>query len=133
MAAPPALLTMACHCKGCQRMTGSAFSLSIMFGADQFEVTAGSPAIGGMKAFPAHYVCPNCSSWIFTRVATPNGELVNVRATMFDEPDHAPPFIETCCEEKLEWVQTGAPHRFEKFPPSDQFGALISEFMEHIA
>jgi hypothetical protein len=114
-------------------MTGSAFSLSIMFGSDQFEVTTGSPVVGGMKAFPAHYVCPNCSSWVFTRVATPNGELVNVRATMFDDPDHASPFIETCCEEKLDWVQIGAAHRFEKFPPNDQFGALISAYMERPA
>jgi hypothetical protein len=129
-ASPPALLTMACHCKGCQRMTGSAFSLSTMFGADQFAVTVGSPVIGGMKAFPAHYVCPNCFSWVFTKVATPNGELVNVRTTMFDTPDDAPPFIETCCDERLEWVQVGAVHSFDKFPPSVQFSSLISEYIE---
>jgi hypothetical protein len=124
------MLTMACHCKGCQRMTGSAFSLSAMYQATAFEVTAGEPVIGGMKAFPAHYVCPTCSSWVFTRIASPTGDLVNVRATMFEGLDHAPPFIETCCDEKLDWVNVGAVHSFDQFPPRETFGALVQEFME---
>ena len=45
--APP-LLTMACHCTGCQRMTGSAFSLSAAFPSDGFTVTQGDPVIGGL-------------------------------------------------------------------------------------
>lgn len=40
--APP-LLTIACHCKGCQRLTASAFSLSVGVPADGFEVTQGDP------------------------------------------------------------------------------------------
>jgi hypothetical protein len=129
-ARPPAFMTAACHCKGCQRMTGSAFSLSVMYAADNFQVTQGEPVMGGLKAFPAHYVCPECSSWVFTRIATPTGELVNVRSTMFEYDDHARPFIETCVAEKLNWVQVGATHSFDQFPPGDQFGALIGEFME---
>jgi hypothetical protein len=132
-ARPPVLMTAACHCKGCQRMTGSAFSLSAMYSADNFQVTHGEPVLGGMKAFPAHYVCAQCSSWVFTRIATPTGELVNVRTTMFEGTDHAPPFIETCVSEKLDWVQVGAAHSFDGFPPSEQFGALIGEFMEQSA
>jgi hypothetical protein len=126
----PSMLTMACHCKGCQRMTGSAFSLSAMYADANFEVFTGTPAIGGMKASPAHYVCPKCSSWIFTRVASPMGDLVNVRAPMFDEPDQTTPFIETCTLEKLDWVSLGAKHSFDKFPSGEQFGALLGEFKE---
>jgi hypothetical protein len=126
----PAMLTMACHCKGCQRMTGGAFSLSAMYADANFEVLTGTPVIGGMKASPTHYVCPNCSSWIFTRVATPMGELVNVRAPMFDEPDQSAPFIETCALEKLDWVNLGVKHSFDKFPSGEQFGALLHEFKE---
>lgn len=129
-ATAPAMLTMACHCKGCQRMTGSAFSLSVLYSADHFQLAQGEPVIGGMKAFPAHYVCAECSSWVFTRIVTPTGELVNVRTSMFDESDNAPPYIETCTAEKLDWVQVGAVYSFDGFPPSDRFGALIGEFME---
>ena len=32
------LATMACHCTGCQRMTGGAYSLSSFYPADRFAV-----------------------------------------------------------------------------------------------
>jgi hypothetical protein len=124
----PAMLTMACHCKGCQRMTGSAFSLSALYAATAFEIISGVPVKGGMKAANEHFVCPECSGWIFTRVATSTGALVNVRATMFDTCDANPPFIETCAEEKLAWVDVKASHSFPQFPPSAEFGHLITQF-----
>jgi hypothetical protein len=43
----PPFLTMACHCTGCQRMTGSAFSLSAAFPTQGFSVIRGEPVIGG--------------------------------------------------------------------------------------
>ena len=111
-------------------MTASAFSLSEMYAAKGFFVTSGEPVRGGMKADPHHYVCPECSSWVFTRLSSPIGEFVNVRVTMFNESDPAAPFMETCTDEKLAWVQTGASHSFPSFPSRDTFGSLIAEFME---
>jgi hypothetical protein len=128
--APPILLTMACHCKGCQRMTGSAFSLSEMFAASSFNITKGEPVVGGMKQLPAHYVCPNCASWVFTRVSAPGSEFINVRASLFNEPANQPPFIETCTNEKLNWVHVGAAHSFDNFPPKEAFLGLVKQFME---
>lgn len=42
------LLTMACHCRGCQRMSASAFSLSAAIPLEGFAVTQGEPVIGGL-------------------------------------------------------------------------------------
>ena len=44
--AAPALLTMACHCTGCQRMSASAYSLSIAVPTPGFSATQGEPVIG---------------------------------------------------------------------------------------
>src|SRR5687768_3005685 len=77
------LLTMACHCRGCQQMTGSAFSVSTMYPVAGFEVTAGEPVIGGLHGPVKHFFCPYCMSWVFTRPDQADW-LVNVRATMFD-------------------------------------------------
>ncbi len=55
--APP-LLTMACHCTGCQRMTASAFSLSIALPAEGLAVTRGEPVIGGLHGSPRHFSVP---------------------------------------------------------------------------
>lgn len=37
------LLTMACHCTGCQRMTAGPYSLSAAIPSEGFEVTEESP------------------------------------------------------------------------------------------
>jgi hypothetical protein len=118
---------MACHCTGCQRMTGSAFSLSIALPSAGFAVTSGEPVIGGLHGPPRHYFCEYCMSWLFTR---PDGhdELVNVRATMLDDSSGFVPFIETMTSEKLPWAATPAVHSFEKFPPLERYGELAMAF-----
>src|SRR5690606_29720472 len=79
----PPLLTMACHCTGCQKMTGSAFSLSAAIPSDGFRVTAGEPIIGGLHGASQHYFCAYCMSWLFTR---PQGVdfFVNIRPTLLE-------------------------------------------------
>src|SRR3546814_20469683 len=65
----PPLLTMACHCTGCQKMSGSAFSTTVMAPSAGFEVTAGEPVIGGLHGERArHHHCDWCESWLFTRL-----------------------------------------------------------------
>jgi hypothetical protein len=61
------ILTMACHCKGCQRMSASAFSLGAAIPSEGFEVIQGEPVIGGLHGANRHYFCAYCMSWIFTR------------------------------------------------------------------
>ncbi|MBD3886293.1 GFA family protein [Phormidium tenue FACHB-886] len=121
------LITMVCHCTGCQRMTASAFSLSTLHLSSGFKVTSGEPVIGGLHGATRHYFCANCMSWLFTR---PEGmdELVNVRATMMDDAQSFSPFMETYTDEKLPWVTTPAIHSFNKFPSPEDFPALLSEF-----
>jgi hypothetical protein len=124
----PPLLTMACHCRGCQQMTGGAFSVSAMYPVAGFEVTAGEPVIGGLHGPTRHFFCPYCMSWLFTR---PEGAdwLVNVRATMFDEVADFTPFLETYTDEKLPWVTTPAVRSFPKFPEIEDYQGMVNEFM----
>ncbi|NJO13328.1 MAG: GFA family protein [Gammaproteobacteria bacterium] len=124
--APP-LLTMACHCTGCQRMTGSAFSLSAAIPTEGFAVTEGEPVIGGLHGATRHFFCPHCMSWMFTR---PEGmdSFVNVRSTLLDEPAWSRPFVETMTSEKLPWASTPAAYSFQKWPPVDQYVALIEAY-----
>jgi hypothetical protein len=124
--APP-LLSMACHCTGCQRMTGSAYSLSIAVPSEAFAVTAGEPVIGGLHGANRHYHCPHCMSWVFTRPAGLDW-LVNLRTTMLDDPSPFPPFVETCTDEKLAWAETPAAHSYPQFPPPEAFADLIPAY-----
>ncbi|MFN3719215.1 MAG: GFA family protein [Rhizobium rhizophilum] len=123
------LMTMACHCKGCQRMTASAYSLSALFPDDCVEITGLEPVIGGMHGELGHNFCPHCLSWIFTQ-AEMMGPLINIRATMLDSAAEQAPFIETCVSEKLSWVTLPARHSYAQFPPMEDFQKLMSEFAE---
>jgi hypothetical protein len=123
--APP-LLTMACHCAGCQRMTASAFSLSIALPTSGFEVVQGEPVIGGLHGATRHHHCPHCKSWLYTR---PDGiDIVNLRATMLDDHAWFRPFVETCTAEALPWATTGAVHSFPNIPGMEVYPPLVAEF-----
>ncbi len=126
------LLTMACHCTGCQRMSASAFSLSAAIPSEGFAVTKGDPVIGGLHGATRHYFCPHCMSWMFTR---PDGfdTFVNLRPTMLDDCSWFVPFIETMTSEKLPWAITSAIHSFEKWPAFEEYKRLTEEYAKQVA
>jgi hypothetical protein len=126
----PPIVTMTCHCRGCQRMSASAFSLSILVPSSGFAVTAGEPVIGGMHGASRHHHCGHCKSWLFTR---PDGmdQLVNVRATMLDDARWYAPFVETETAEALPWAKTGAKYSFERIPGLEVWGPIVADFAEN--
>ena len=126
------LITMACHCRGCQQMTSSAFSLSAAIPANAFDVILGEPVIGGLHGAARHYMCPHCMSWLFTR---PDGIdfFVNVRAVLFDKAEWSDPFVETWTSERLSWATTSAAHSFNTLPPDDAWEGLMGEFARRAA
>jgi len=126
--APP-LLTAACHCSGCQRMSAGAFSLTIAIPSEGFAVTRGEPVIGGLHGAHRHYFCGYCKSWMFTRPAGMD-DFVNMRATMLDDHGWFAPFIETWLDEALPWANTPAEFSFPKFPPVEDFPKYIAAFAE---
>lgn len=121
------IMTVACHCTGCQRMTASAFSLSALYPSESFEVVQGETVIGGLHGPTRHFFCPHCMSWLFTR---PEGleALVNVRATLLDDARDFAPFLETYTSEALPWARTPAVHSFATFPPMERYPDLMAEF-----
>jgi hypothetical protein len=131
-ATAPPILTMACHCRGCQRMSASAYSLTAMFPNSAFTVTDGEPVIGGLHGEHRQFYCAHCKSWVFTR---PHGveQFVNVRPTMFDETSWVVPFIETYTSEKLPWAITPARHSFEKFPAMSDYPGLVADYIKHVS
>ncbi len=121
------LVTMACHCHGCQRMSASAFSLSSLYPAEAFEVVQGETVRGGLKTGPNHSFCPSCMSWLYT---VPEGmdAFINVRSTLFERAREHRPYMETYRVEGLEWAETGAPRRYETVPGDEEFGELMAGY-----
>lgn len=124
------IMTAVCHCTGCQRMSGGAFSTTAMIPVEGFAVVAGEPVVGGLKGPEIHHQhCPDCLSWVFTTFG-PEMPFLNLRAVMLDDVSWFAPFVESWTSEKLPWAEVGAVHSFEQFPPPGRRAALMAEFAE---
>jgi hypothetical protein len=124
----PPIITMACHCKACQKMSASAFSLTAMFPMQGFEVVKGRPQIGALHGASQYFYCPRCLNWLYTAPA--GSPFINARSSVFDVPLWSTPFIESYVSEKLPWATTAALHSFEKYPTPDRYGPLMAEYAE---
>jgi len=118
---------MACHCTGCQRMTGGAYSLSSFYPADRFKVTQGETVRGGVGTGPDHEFCPKCMSWMFTTAKEIEG-FVNVRSTMFDDANAHRPYVEMFKAEAIPGASSGAPRSYEHFPEESEFPKLMADY-----
>lgn len=122
------LLESACHCRGCQQMTGSAFSTTITMANGGFAVISGDTVVGGIHGDDAHHHhCDWCKSWVYTTPAADLG-FVNVRAALLDDPYWYAPWMEAQTAEKLPWVETGAVQSFARFPAMDAYQELIGRY-----
>jgi hypothetical protein len=125
----PPILTGACHCTGCQKMSASAYSLTVAVPADGFEVIAGEPVLGGLRGpVSHHHHCPACLGWVFTR-AEGFDAFVNLRASALDDHRWFEPFIEVWTAEKLPWAATGARHSYPTAPEMADFQPLMEAYI----
>ncbi len=122
------VMAMACHCTGCQKLTSSAYSLTLMLPAAGFAVIAGEPVLGGLhRPESPHHFCPHCKNWLFTTNIA-GGQFVNFRPTMLEDASWFTPFVESNIQEKLPGAVSGAKHSFEGLPPADQYGPLMEAY-----
>ncbi|MGZ5268269.1 MAG: GFA family protein [Caldimonas sp.] len=117
----------ACHCTGCQKMSASAFSLTVSVPGDGFATSGLEPVIGGLHGEERHHFCPWCMNWMFTRVDATD-EFVNVRASMLDDHRWVVPYAEFWTSEKLPWASTSARASFATEPPDEAFAGLLEGF-----
>src|SRR5262245_2763115 len=83
------LLALNCHCRDCQRASGTAFAAIMRVPAAAFTVTKGSPkfyaATGNSGNTVNRGFCPECGSPLFSRLSG-MPDIVGVRVGSLDEP-----------------------------------------------
>jgi len=120
-------MTMACHCRGCQKLTSSAFSLCASIPTSGFRATGIEPVVGALNGDTRHLYCPHCKTWLYSLPAGVDS-YVNVHPTLFDHVEWLFPFAEVHTAEKLAWATTPAIHSFTGFPEPETFRQLVEEF-----
>jgi hypothetical protein len=122
------VVSAACHCDGCQKLSSSAFSMTLMLPADGFEVLSGDTEIGALhRAEIQHHFCTHCKSWLYTTGPLLGGH-VNFRPTMLDNASWVRPYMETWAAAKLPGVSTGAAVSYDQFPPPEDFQKLMDGY-----
>lgn len=121
------LATLACHCRGCQKLTSSAFSLCALIPIEGFEATGVEPVVGALHGDTKHLYCPHCKIWLYSLPAGVNS-YVNVHPTLLDDRQWCSPFVEVHTAESLPWAKTGAKYSFANFPDDSSFEMLVMEF-----
>jgi hypothetical protein len=108
-----------CHCRNCQRYTGSSFEAFMALPAASVSTT------GELKTFehaggsgrPVHRrFCPNCGSGVVN--VDPHAALTIVLAGTLDDPAVFAPTMEICCSSAQSWTQI-ASERTRPSPPAD--------------
>jgi len=115
-----------CHCRWCQRETGSAFVLNAMIEADRLEVLSGTPEATKIPSESGHGQtitrCPDCKVALWSNYASP--ALHMVRVSTLENPDACAPDVHIYTASKQPWVilPEGVPafaefyHRRELWP-----------------
>jgi hypothetical protein len=105
--ASKALFVHCCHCRWCQRETGSAFALNAMIEADRVTLLQGAleivmtPSNSGRGQKIAR--CAKCHIAVWSNYAGAGDALHFVRVGTLDEPDRMPPDIHIFTSSKQPW------------------------------
>ena len=87
------LLTLACHCRDCQKLCASAYSLTTMFPSDGFSYT-GELIKGGLgSSGRTHYFCKSCLNFVFSQIGGAD-QRINLRTSVLSEAASFEPFVE---------------------------------------
>ncbi len=102
------LFVHCCHCRWCQRETGSAFVMNALIETDNVELLAGEPEVVDTPTESGNGQlisrCPKCriALWSVYSGAGPKFRFLRV-GTLVD-PDACPPEIHIFTESKQPWV-----------------------------
>ena len=109
---------LVCHCRDCQKFTGSAFGALVWLPQSAIEIQ------GALKTFTktadngkpiVRHFCPECGSSITEESSARPGMLI-VNAGTLDDPTFVTPTTEIYCDRGL-WVQlSGGMQRFAEMP-----------------
>jgi hypothetical protein len=109
------LFVHCCHCRWCQRETGTSFALNAMIEADRVSLTGeapelvDTPSLSGKGQKVAR--CRHCRVAVWSHYAGAGASVCFVRVGTLDEPDRMPPDIHIFTASKQPWVvlPAGAP------------------------
>jgi len=114
-----------CHCRDCQRQSGSAFAAGWRVPAAGFRVTQGEPKLYVRAADSGNEItrafCPECGTMLFLRVSA-RPDLVAIRVGTLDDPSGFRPEADIFVKSAQPWdyMNTAVP-RYPTYLPRKSY------------
>jgi hypothetical protein len=115
------LFSLLCHCRDCQRQSGSAFIAAMRVPAAGFRITEGAPRFFVSLSDAGNHVtrafCPECGSPLFIRVSS-RPDIVGLRVGSLDDPSAFRPEADIFVKSAQPWdhMNPDLP-KYETYPP----------------
>ena len=95
-----------CHCRDCQRQTGSAFVLNAIYERDRVELLSGAPEPSSVPTDSGRphdiHRCPTCRTAVWSDYGRRGFRFVRVGT--LEDPAALPPDVHIFTRSKLPWV-----------------------------
>ena len=102
------LFVHCCHCRWCQRETGTAFALNAMIEAERVVLLKGEPEMVMTPTLSGRgqkiWRCPSCRVALWSNYSGAGDKVRFVRVGTLEEPDRLPPDIHIFTASKQPWV-----------------------------
>jgi hypothetical protein len=103
------LIVHACHCRDCQRITGSGFVINVWIEKEFVESNGAVPKSfmlkGGTGKDHEAFFCGKCGTYLWSRYDLAPGDALFVRAGTLDRPDALTPDVHIFTRSKLPWIE----------------------------
>jgi hypothetical protein len=110
-----------CHCRDCQRSSGSAYVATMRIPATGFRITRGTPRLYVKKADSGNQVtrafCGDCGSPLYSKVSA-HPERVGLRPTSLDDPSEFRPEADIFTKSAQPWDSMNPTiPKYDTYPP----------------
>lgn len=121
-----------CHCRQCQRQTGTAFAVNILIEPDAITVLQGDPAPHEHPtpsgAGQTNFRCSDCGTSVWSIYHAAGDGLRFVRAGALDDPHAVTPQVHIHTTDKVDWVAIPDDMpSYEGFYPGREIPAIMGE------
>jgi hypothetical protein len=103
------LIVHACHCRDCQRLTGSAFVTNIWIERKFVEAGSAVPKsfklTAGSGKYQEVFFCDRCGTYLWSKYYASPGDTLLVRVGTLDHPEAIQPDVHIFTRSKLPWLE----------------------------
>jgi len=102
------LIVHACHCRDCQRLTGSAFAVNLVFERNALTIPSGTPVSVKLDTSSGEpqevFYCDACSTNLWSKYHSMPYDVRYVRGGALNEADKIPTPVHVYTRSKRSWA-----------------------------